>query len=168
MKTKIIIISTLVFGILLGWCLNELKNYGEGLVSDSIESSTYFNDSIHTNLEINLEMENFDNFFHRFMTDWDFQISRIKFPLQFDHFKDGVPGTEIVTSKLTVDNWKHDYFFINESSIPIIYDNFELNLRKTNERVFVWGGVENGIFVTSYFKQIKGKWYLVKKEDLST
>lgn len=43
-----------------------------------------------------------------------------------------------------------------------------MNLRKTNERVFVWSGVENGIFINSYFKRIKGKWYLVKKEDLST
>ena len=34
--------------------------------------------------------------------------------------------------------------------------------------VFVWSGVENGIYVTSYFRRIEGKWFLIKEEDFST
>ena len=43
-----------------------------------------------------------------------------------------------------------------------------MNLRNTDERVFVWSGVENGAYVSFFFKRINGQWYLIKQKEFPT
>jgi|SRR5690606_15170076 len=111
--------------------------------------------------------ENFDAFMYQFGSDTAFQLERIKFPLEFVTWEDPTEiGGEIVTHKITKDKWKHDFMYMNESYRAQIYDNFNGELRDTDERLFQWIGVETGADVKFYFKRIDGKWFLVKKESL--
>ncbi|MEX0965966.1 MAG: DUF4348 domain-containing protein [Bacteroidia bacterium] len=168
MKKGLLIILTLIIGFGLGWWFNELNPLPEGVVEDARNIKPNTGDLNLTLEREKLTTEDFETFFYQFMYDPDFQISRIKFPLPFIYFKDGDPGDETDTTFLTKEKWEHNHYFLNETSIPVIYDNYEMKLRNTEERVFVWSGVENGIYVTSYFKRINGKWFLIRKEDFST
>lgn len=115
-----------------------------------------------SNLYSQYNNENFDSFFYNFSTDKEFQLERIKFPLEFITWKDeGTIGSGIETK-----TWTHDFFYMNESSVPQVYDNFEGKLKDTDERLFNWIGVETGVNVKYYFKRIDGLWHLIKKENL--
>ncbi|WP_225036203.1 DUF4348 domain-containing protein [Winogradskyella sp. SM1960] len=110
--------------------------------------------------------ENFNSFFWNFMTDSTFQKQRIIFPLTYITWKDDLGG-KIDTLSLNKDKWTYNSFFINTASERTqIYDNFDLNLRPTNQRVIHWYGIETGGDSKYYFSGKKGKWYLVKKEQL--
>ncbi|WP_178985705.1 DUF4348 domain-containing protein [Winogradskyella helgolandensis] len=110
--------------------------------------------------------ENFDSFFWSFMTDSTFQMNRIKFPLTYITWKDDLGGP-IDTLSFPKNKWKYNSFYINTASERTqIYDNFDLILRPTNERVIHWYGVETGGDSKYYFEGKNGKWYLVQKEQL--
>lgn len=123
------------------------------------------------------EKEDFNKFFYKFSTIPAFQLERIHFPISMTYLdypppKDGVPAFDLeeMEKKITQTDWKHKYFFYNREPRyrAQIFDNFDRRLRDTDERVFSWLGVENGIQVLYFFKRISGKWYLVKVEDHST
>jgi hypothetical protein len=168
MKKGLIIILTLVIGFGLGWWFNELNRFAEGIVTDTNNPELHLKDSVLLISEPDAEQEDFTDFFYKFMIEPEFQLSRVKFPLEFVGFKDGYPGDDIDTIYFTKDKWEHNSYYLDKTSIPVIYDNYEMKLRNTDERRFVWSGVENGIYVSSYFKRIDGKWYLVKEENFST
>lgn len=167
MKRGIIIILTLIIGFGLGWWFNEMKESAKEVIVDINNQELHFKDST-TLVKSDFVLEDFNDFFYKFMIEPDFQLSRIKFPLEFISFKDGVPGADIDTIFITKVEWKHNYYYLHNESIPIIYDNYEMKIKDTDERVFIWAGVENGINVKSFFKRIDGKWYLIKEEDFST
>lgn len=111
--------------------------------------------------------ENFDDFFFKFASDSTFQKSRIKFPLEFKTWKNPeIVGGEMEIRKIKKEEWEHDYFFINENYRPQFYDNFEGELRDTDERLFQWIGIETRTSVKYFFKRLQGEWYLIKKENL--
>lgn len=110
--------------------------------------------------------EDFDNFFWGFMTDSIFQLERIKFPLKYITWKDDLGG-EIDTLEINKVDYKYNSFYINFASERTqVYDNYELKLQPTNERLIHWYGVETGGDSKYYFKGFNGKWYLIKKEQL--
>ncbi|MFC0878889.1 DUF4348 domain-containing protein [Saccharicrinis sp. FJH2] len=121
---------------------------------------------------IDFDNEDFDSFFWKFMTDSAFQTSRIKFPLKYitwgkTPYGDVDLGGEIDTIQIIKDKWQYDPFYINFANERTqIYDNFELKLKPTNERLLHWYGVESGGDSKYFFKGIDGKWYLIKKEQL--
>ncbi len=168
MKKGLTIILTLALGFGLGWWLNEMNRFAEAVATDTENPDVHSNDSVIVLENSEIGKEDFDEFFYKFMIEPDFQKSRIKFPLEFVGFKVGSRGVETDTIYLKKDQWEHNLYYLNESAIPVIYDNNEMQLKDTDERVFVWSGVENGTYVTSYFRRIVGKWFLVKEEDLST
>ena len=112
--------------------------------------------------------EDFISFFEEFCFNKDFQIKRIKFPLKSIHYNEEY--TKLDTSYIQKEEWVHKRFYFgpNDESYGQIYDSFEHKLQDTNERVFAWHGLGNGIQIFYYFKRIEGKWYLIKEEDLST
>lgn len=111
--------------------------------------------------------ENFDIFLFRFASDKEFQLSRIEFPLKFKTWESS-DLEEIIEKKISKSDWEHDFLFINESYRPQIYDNFEGELRDSNQRLFQYIGVENGINTKYFFERKDGEWFLIKKEDLGT
>ena len=168
MKKGLTIILTLSIGFGLGWWFNGVNRFSDKIIKNTDKSETDLKDSIATINKPDVDQEDFDAFFYKFMLEPDFQLSRIDFPLKIIGFKDGYPGGEIDTTYFTKDKWQHNSYYLNEISIPIVYDNYKMELQNTDERVFVWAGVENGINLKSYFKRIEGKWYLIKEEDFST
>jgi hypothetical protein len=111
--------------------------------------------------------ENFDTFFFQFATEKEFQLERIKFPLEFVTWEnEDESGGKILTKKIAYGEWQHDYFYMKENFRPQIFDNFEGTLKDTDERLFQWIGTETGVDVKYYFKRIDGKWFLIKKENL--
>ncbi len=168
MKTGLIILLTLGIGFGIGWWFNEMKRLNEGVIADAKNPEIHIKDSVVVIKKATIVQEDFDDFFYKFMIEANFQLSRVKFPLEFIGFKDGYPGDEIDTIYFTKDKWQHNSYYLDKQSIPIIYDNYDMELQNTDERVFVWSGVENGINIKSFFKRIDGKWYLIKQEDFST
>ncbi len=112
--------------------------------------------------------EKFEEFILDFSTDTSFQISRIKFPLEYVSLDENY--TELVSKVVNRKDYQFIYVgieFTNDFRFQI-YDNFEHKLRETDERVVGRHGLNNGNEVYLYFKRIDGKWFLVKFEDLST
>lgn len=125
----------------------------------------------HSGLTPNQEIEikeNFIQFLEEFSLDDKFQLSRIKFPLLFICLNESFADMD--TSYIELTEWKPRYFCFgpDQTSFYQIYDNFQHKLRDTDERVFAWHGIGNGIKNFLYFKRIDGRWFLVKEEDFST
>jgi hypothetical protein len=168
MKKGLIIILTLITGFGLGWWFNEMNRFTEGVIMDAQKLKLQFTDAVILSNNSDVVQEDFDDFFYKFMLEPDFQVSRVKFPLKFIGFKNGHPGNHIDTVYLLKDKWKHKSYYLGRQYIPIIYDNYDLVLQNTDERLFRWAGVENGIDVKSFFKRIGGQWYLIQEENFST
>lgn len=114
------------------------------------------------------DKEDFDAFFYVFCTDTAAQKQRVKFPLRKTTLLDS--GHEKYdTTVFSAKNWKHQSFFVDYGLAyhSQIYDNFDLELRDSDERVFAWHGVESGVQVYYYFKRISGKWFLIDWKNLS-
>ena len=111
--------------------------------------------------------EEFMDFFSKWCSDGEFQVSRIRFPLDYTEL-DGDFNEK--RSYLAKDEWRisHCYFNNSTDARPQFYDSFDHELKESNERVFAWHGVGTGQETYFYFKRIEGKWYLVKYEDIGT
>ena len=83
MKKGLTIILTLIIGFGLGWWLNEMNRFTEGVVADTKNPDLHLNDSVIVLENSEIRKEDFDEFFYRFMIEPDFQLSRIIFPLEF-------------------------------------------------------------------------------------
>src|SRR4030065_1953664 len=112
--------------------------------------------------------EDFRAFLYRFFNNPEFQLERVKFPIQFTES----PDSDTHTTK-TVDrgSWKHiagpkHYQCKSNCFDIVIYDNFERKYTNDTKRLFSLEGVDNGINALLYFEAIEGKWYLVMSEDL--
>ena len=111
--------------------------------------------------------EDFFSFLRDFSISPEFQKQRIKFPL-----KDYYLNSEhtIVFKNITVDKWRTVALLDtshNTNTISVIYDNFERKFRDSNERVYAIQGIETDIANFYYFKNMSGKWFLIKREDFS-
>ena len=112
--------------------------------------------------------EDFFQFLEMFSLNEKFQLSRISFPILFVKWNDSF--SKLDTTYIQSKDWKfrNFYFSRDKDSYGQVYDNFDHQLRDTDERVFAWHGIGNGIKKFLYFKRINGLWYLIKEEDLST
>lgn len=112
--------------------------------------------------------EDFDKFFEEFSFNEEFQKSRIKFPLLT--IRNNLDYTAYDTVYIKKEEWKYNSFYFRTEwgAKGQIYDSFKHELRDTDERVFEWRGIGNGIHDLYFFKRINGKWYLIKNIDHST
>lgn len=112
--------------------------------------------------------EVFEIFLMKFCFEENFQMERIKFPLQYTHLNEDL--TESETVYLQSKDWEYTNLGFNPNTElrHQIYDNFEHSLNDTDERVFALFGIRDGLEVYYYFKRINGIWFLTKYEDLST
>lgn len=112
--------------------------------------------------------EKFEDFLLEFCFNEKFQKERVKFPFMYVHYNEQF--TSLDTSYIQEKDWIFRQLFCTpeNNSFSQIYDNFNHELTDTNERVFAWYGIGNGIKDFLYFQRINGLWYLLKEEDLST
>ena len=115
------------------------------------------------------QVESFDEFLPKFSNDSVFQMSRVSFPLKHVFLDDDTFELDSTTiSKKDYHLNKLYYELYGRSdAFPVLYDNFDLNFRDTNERVFQWKGF-TGMDERYYFKRVERKWFLVKTADIGT
>ena len=119
------------------------------------------------------QTNSFRTFVRAFFLYPDYQLSHVKFPLLNIEREEHDPESPSITRYINKTEWKHlpgpAYYKCETDCYDIvIYDSFEKKHKESNERVLAFEGVENGIYISLYFKYIEGVWYLVKYEDYST
>lgn len=118
---------------------------------------------------VNAQQEDFETFYKRFISDPEFQLTRVKFPSPVMILNLETAGED--TMYVSKDEWEFSNYEIGEPHKIIIYDNFDRKNsgknKNTGERVVSFVGTNNGINYHIYFKLMNGKWYLVKTIDLS-
>ena len=102
--------------------------------------------------------EDFLSFIINFSENEDFQKKRISFPIKIEEAFIGFNDT---TYTLTLENWDTKKYKFHPEGFNI-YDNEEIRLRNSNNRVLRWYGIESCGDLRFYFKGIKGKWFLYK------
>lgn len=102
------------------------------------------------------KVEDFDKFYDRFHKDVNFQMSRIKFPLEGEY----VDGAQ--TEKWDKNNW----IMMKEKIYDIDRSQFKVQYKKTEDSFFQKVWLENAGFSAEYrFELIGKKWYLVYAVD---
>lgn len=98
------------------------------------------------------EHESFDDFYYRFHSDPDFQLSRIDFPLEGE-LVDG-SGSQNWTEK----NWE----IMKVPIYEIEGSEYEVEYHRSDNEFYQKVWLENSGFVSEYrFQRIDGLWYLV-------
>ena len=102
------------------------------------------------------KQENFDKFYDRFHADKNFQISRIKFPLEGEYVDGGQ------TTKWDKKNW----IMMKEKIYDIDRTQFKVQHKKTEDSFYQKVWLDNTGFSAEYrFELIRKKWYLVYAAD---
>lgn len=113
--------------------------------------------------ETNSEIENFNIFLEDFSLNEDFQLSRIKFPLPDCDY----PGDEDSNcTYIKREDWKRLVLIDTtnpSSTIRNIYDNFNLEMRNSGERVVAFEATETNICAYYFFQLQTDQWYLIKR-----
>ena len=100
--------------------------------------------------------ENFDAFYNRFHEDMDFQMTRVRFPLE---------GLNVEGEKTT--KWsKENYVFMKVRVQDIDNKLYHIDTEKTPESFIQKVSLPNSGFYSEYrFKLIDNRWYLVYVMD---
>ena len=110
--------------------------------------------------------EDFTSFIQKFCTDSLFQLSRINFPF-LDYQIDEKNNRDTIVDTIQILEWNFLELMFSEKYVIQTYDNFNMTLRDTNERVIAYEGVENDISILYYFKRKEGKWKLTCRMNYS-
>lgn len=113
--------------------------------------------------------ENFFAFIVDFSTSRDFQVSRIKFPFADCYYND--TGTmAFVCDSLLANVWEPLSFVDTSSGMVLVktfYDSFEAAESDSDERVYAIFKPESDFAIHYYFKNMDGRWFLVKRRNYS-
>ena len=112
-------------------------------------------------------------FIRGFFNDPTYQISHLRFPVEYVHYQTDEPDSVLITTYLKKKDWEYfkgpDIYRCKSNCYDIIiYDNYQRRLKGNNKRVLSFEGVDNGIDTALYFEFIDGEWFLVKYEVLDT
>lgn len=102
--------------------------------------------------------ESFDKFIARFYVDENFQLNRIRFPIEHKIYN--TENSCYEKSKLVKRNWNYTDFGSRKyiKNITRIKDKQQLNIQIE----------ETGVSVNYIFKKFNGQWYLISIVDEST
>ncbi|WP_445736003.1 DUF4348 domain-containing protein [Mariniflexile sp.] len=113
-----------------------------------------------------LENETFDSFIHKFSMNEEFQIERIKFPLDYSKRIDFENNdSSLNKSTIPISLWKHQNLNLDKLTRVQIYDNFQKTLKETDERLIDYVQIKDNIDIGLFFKRIKGLWFLIAIEN---
>lgn len=142
----------------LGYWIGQMKTFADGVVNDIGKYELKTDSTVTLN-----KKENFDDFIYKFISDSLYQLDRVNFPLKSQQWDLDVVDSTRIEKK----DWKIVRLFWGDEYRPQIYDNFKREMRDTNERLFCWEGIDNGISVEYRFRRIDGLWYLTEFNDFS-
>jgi hypothetical protein len=161
-KTLLIIIVSLV-SLGLGYFIGTMKKTVDEKFAD-VDDIIVANEKEKIEITKDKSKEDFDSFIYKFIADSVFQLDRIKFPLKTSVQTD---IDNLDTTSVKKSDWKIVRLFGNDEYKPQIYDNFKREMRDTDERLFCWEGIENGIYVEYKFNRLGGQWFLTEYNDFS-
>jgi hypothetical protein len=150
MKKSGLLVLSLSLLFLLFACNNtEKKNETEKLENE--EKTSELNETV-------AAIEDFEEFYEKFVSDKDFQIERVKFP---------VMGANIIdyeeSEEWTTENWGMlsdiDKVDQNELTVEVLKDD-----NRVEHKIYL---PNSGFGITYAFELIDGKWYLTERTDLS-
>lgn len=113
--------------------------------------------------EVSSDVDVFENFLFKFVTDTVFQTERLKSHIIYVH-TDPDNDFEILEEKINLEQWnvvKPQY-----CSQKLAYIDYSNN-QKSNKKVVVIKGLANGYSTILFFKKEKGHWTLYKYEETS-
>ncbi len=111
--------------------------------------------------------EEFDVFLYRFATQPSFQKNRAKFPVEVIRWKDPQSiGYSVGVDNVPSEQWTHEPIFANQALLSQVFNNHSGSIDETDERLFQWIGIENGVSIKYFFNLIDNKWYLTRKVNL--
>lgn len=149
MKYSIKIGAFLIFSILAFACQNSEQNTNV-VNNDSTKITTDDNSD-------NTQNEDFDQFYSKFISDSDFQMDRINFPIKGKNIIDY--GEE---EEWTADNW----YLITVHVDDVDRNELTVEIEKDAEKVSHLIYLPNSGFSVSYtFEIIDGKWFLTERTD---
>ncbi|MFY0651290.1 MAG: DUF4348 domain-containing protein [Cyclobacteriaceae bacterium] len=161
MKKSILYGIVIASSMTAGYWLSEMNRFANGVIADTKTLNLH---NIDTPMQSE-SSEDFQNFIWQFATDSAFQFQRIQFPLAAEIVNDEF---ETESRQIEGKDWEMSYLFANKQYRIQVYDNWEARLAKTNQRLFVYHGIENGIRIEYHFELLGGKWFLIKFADYST
>lgn len=150
MKKSGLLVLSLSFLFLLFACNNtEKKNETEKL--DNEEKKSEINETAAAN-------EDFEEFYEKFVSDKDFQIERVMFPVMGSNITDYEESEE-----WTTENWVmlSDVNNVdqNEFTVEILEDD-----NRVEHKIYL---PNSGFGITYTFELIEGEWYLTERTDMS-
>jgi len=162
-RSKYVKMYSIIFLVFIGFNTNCKSQVNSNSQANDYNGDRVENSSIKKN-----EKETFEKFLLNFSYNENFQKSRIKFPVLYIHLNEDF--TKHDTTYLKLEDWKYSNlgFEQNTEYRGQIYDNFNHELKDTDERVYAIHGIRDGVERYYYFKRINSLWYLIKYEDLST
>lgn len=105
---------------------------------------------------VEVKDENFDEFYSKFITDMEFQIERVHFPIS------GMYYEEEVAEEWTKENWQ----YLKTDIKDIDKNEFEVNVETTETSVEHNIQLPNSGFGMNYkFELIDHKWYLTELNE---
>jgi hypothetical protein len=118
------------------------------------------------NIESNLINEDFNDFLEKFSKDSLFQYSRIDFPLRVSELNDDYQAIETLVQK--EDYLIFDFSMNNVGSVKKTDNYFQKVIVNEKDAKLEIRGIDNGIYLDVFFKNIEGKWKLQTWKDSST
>jgi len=163
MKRTLLIIIVSLVSLGLGYFIGTIKKSVDEKFA-IIDEMTEANEKEKIEFTKDKSKEDFDSFIYKFIADSVFQMERIKFPLK-NSVQTDIDNLD--TTSIQRSDWKIVRLFGNDKYKPQIYDNFEREMRDSDERLFCWEGIENGIYVEYKFNRLSGQWFLTEYNDFS-
>jgi hypothetical protein len=135
-----------------------------GCTSDKKQESNHSDSNTTVNkLPINVD-QHFETFIKYFSSDSLFQVSRIDFPLKGKEL-DEEDEKEIIINKSAFRKLDFNKDFKNSNGT----DRYELKMKVNGNKATVeTRGIDNGIYIDTYFEKKDGKWKLVSWVNSST
>jgi len=148
---KILALSVVVLLFFVA-CENSDTNSNVNNADSSQVTTNNVNDDVNT-----VVAENFDAFYTSFISDFNFQMERINFPIEGLLIEDY--GEE---EDWTPDNW----MFLDKNVDDIDRNELTVEIDEQSERVSHKIYIPNSGFSVSYaFELIDNKWYLIERTD---
>jgi len=109
----------------------------------------------------------FKDFFNNFSSDPTFQEERIKYPLPYFYYEEYADTMSI--NQIDMGGWQFVNFAGDSLAKNKKTDAYTIDLDRPDSTTvdYTRRGVDNGIFVTYFFRKEAGRWYLIKIEDRS-
>lgn len=113
----------------------------------------------------NVSDSSFEDFFSRFSTDSVFQVSRIKFPLEYSYYDDD----SLSMDKINSEEWAYLDFSDDSLASKSEVDAYNIEFIEVDRNMieYLRKGIDNGIFVSYRFRKTHGRWHLTEIVDRS-